>query len=91
MLLAFVALVGVAWPVVFGVRPRRGIVAVALLGTFVTHLQVEGFRWQMIPLYLTAVGLSVGDVIFIDRHLKWSNRLARGVFGSAGVLAAAAE
>lgn len=88
--MAFVALLGVVWPAVFGVRPRRGVIAVLLLGGTFAQLQIEGFRWQLVPLYLTAVGLAVGDVIFIDRDLKWSNRLARGVFGTAGVLAAAA-
>lgn len=90
MILAVVALVAVVWPVVFGVRPRRGVVAGILLVGLFAHFQVEGFRWQMIPLYLTALGLSVGDIIFLERELKWSNRLARGVFGSAGILAATA-
>src|SRR5690606_30675461 len=76
--------------VVFGVRPRRGVVAGILLVGLFAQFQVEGFRWQMIPLYLTALGLSVGDIIFLERELKWSNRLARGVFGSAGILAATA-
>lgn len=83
-------MVAVVWPVVFGVRPRRGVLVVALVAGLVAQLQVEGFRWQMIPLYLTSIGLAIGDVIFIERDLKWSNRLARGIFGSAGILAAAA-
>ena len=88
-MLAFVALVAVAWPAVFGVRPRRGIVSVALLGVSITHLQFEGFRWQMLPLYLVGLGLAIGDVIFVERTLKWSNRVARGVFGVAGIMLAA--
>lgn len=90
LILVFVALVAVLWPVVFGVRPRRGILALILVALVTVHLQAEGPRWQMIPLYLTALGLAVGDVIFLDRDVKWTNRLARGVFGSAGVLFAAA-
>lgn len=43
----------------------------------------------MTPLYLLGLGLAVGDIVFIDRDLEWSNRLARGVFGVAGVLLAA--
>lgn len=83
------ALFAVAWPALFGVRPRRGIVAVLLVAAVVAQLQLEGFRWQMIPLYLVAVGLAVGDVVFIERTLKWTNRMARGAFGVIGVLLAA--
>src|SRR5690606_38088638 len=68
----------------------RGVMAVTLLVGVAAQLQVEGFRWQMIPLYLTCVGLAIGDVIFIERELRWTNRFARGVFGTAGILAAAA-
>lgn len=64
--------------------------AVLILGGLVVHLQVEGPRWQMVPLYLTAIGLAIGDVIFLDRDLRWSNRLSRGIFGSTGLLFAAA-
>jgi dienelactone hydrolase len=90
LVLAAAALVAVVWPVVFGVRPKRGVMAVTLLVGVAAQLQVEGFRWQMIPLYLTCVGLAIGDVIFIERELRWTNRFARGVFGTAGILAAAA-
>lgn len=44
----------------------------------------------MIPLYVVAFGLAVGDIVFIDRRLEWKNRLARGVFGVAGLVLAAA-
>lgn len=83
--LVFVAVFAVMWPVVFGVRPRRGIVAGVLAATLVIHLQAEGFRWQMLPLDVLAVGLAIGDVLFMDRELKWSDRVARGVAGLAGV------
>lgn len=43
----------------------------------------------MLPIYLVSVGLAVGDVIFIERTMAWSNRMARGIFGVAGVLLAA--
>lgn len=89
MLLGFVAVFAVVWPAVFGVRPRRGIVFVSLLAALVLQLQVEGFRWQMIPLYAVSAGLAVGDVIYIDRRLDWPNRIARGVFGVGGVALAA--
>lgn len=44
----------------------------------------------MIPLYLLALGLAIGDVLFIDRDIEWSSRIARGVFGVAGAALAAA-
>lgn len=76
----------VAWPAVFGIRPRRGIVAGLLLVALVAQNQLEGFRWQLIPLYLLAVGLAVGDILFVDRKLRWTNRIARGVFGLVGLI-----
>lgn len=88
-MLAFAGLVAVAWPAVFGVRPRRGIVSLALVAAFVAQIQFEGFRWQLLPLYVVTLGLAVGDILFIDRELGWSNRLARGVFGVAGIALAA--
>lgn len=90
LILIFASAFAVLWPVVFGVRPRKGIVAGVLVAAVLAQLQVEGFRWQMIPLYGVAVGLAVGDVIFIDRRLGWGSRLYRGVFGLAGLSLAAA-
>lgn len=57
------------------------MISVSLLA----HLWFEGFRWQMIPLYLTALGLAIGDVLFLERQLKWSRRLLRGVLGALGL------
>ncbi|MCI0677497.1 MAG: hypothetical protein L0Z63_00440 [Actinobacteria bacterium] len=85
LLLFFAAVFAVTWPAVFGVRPRRGIATLVLTGALIAQLQVEGYRWQLLPLYTVVAGLAVGDIIFIDRRLRWSNRLARGVFGLAGV------
>lgn len=89
LILIVASLFAVVWPAVFGIRPRRGIAAVVLVGAVVAQLQLEGFRWQVFPMYLVALGLAVGDVVFIDRTLKWTNRLARGVFGVAGMVLAA--
>jgi predicted dienelactone hydrolase len=86
LILAVATVFAVGWPVVFGVRPRRGIVAAMLSVALLVQLQVEGFRWQMIPLYLVAVGLAIGDVFFLDRHLEWSRRLIRGILGVVGLL-----
>lgn len=85
IVLAFAVVFAIAWPVVFGIRPRRGIVAAALTAGFIAQVQVEGFRWQLVPMYAIALGLAGGDIFFIDRELKWTNRVARGLFGLAGV------
>jgi len=83
--LVFGALFAVGWPAVFGVRTRRGIVAVTLLTLFVLHLQFEGLRWQMFPLYGAALGLAIGDIIVVERRHDWTSRIARGIFGVAGM------
>ncbi len=57
-----------------------------MFATLIAQLQIGGFRWQLIPLYAAAVGLIIGDIVFLDRNLKWSSRIARGVFGLAGLL-----
>ncbi|MCZ6456202.1 MAG: hypothetical protein O6650_03030 [Actinobacteria bacterium] len=90
LVLLFAVVFAVAWPAVFGVRPRRGIVSGLLLIATVLQFQIDGFRWQMVPLYLVAMGLVAGDLLFIDRALRLSRRLARGLFGLAGVGLAAA-
>jgi dienelactone hydrolase len=76
--------------VVFGTRPRRGIVAGALVVALVAQIQFEGFRWQMIPFYVVAVGLAAGDVFYLERGMVWSTRLIRGILGTLGILFAAA-
>lgn len=83
--MVFAILFAVAWPVVFGTRTRRGVVAGGLVVVFLLHWQLEGLRWQMIPLYLTALGLAAGDVLVVERRLDWVHRISRGVFGVAGV------
>jgi hypothetical protein len=85
LFLVFGALFAVGWPAVFGVRTRRGIVAVALLTLFVLHWQIEGLRWQMLPLYGVCLGLAIGDIIVVERRLDWTSRIARGIFGLAGL------
>ncbi|HZD23391.1 MAG TPA: hypothetical protein VE569_08335 [Acidimicrobiia bacterium] len=84
--LALAAAFAIGWPVIFGARPRRGIVAATLSAALLAQLGFEGFRWQMIPLYVTAVGLALGDVFYLDRKLAWSRRLVRGILGSFGLV-----
>lgn len=86
LVLVFVAAFAVYWPVVFGVRPRRGIVALVLSTALIVQLQFEGSRWQMIPVYLAAVGLAVGDVFYLDRKFEWSDRIGRGLLGAVGLV-----
>jgi predicted dienelactone hydrolase len=89
LFLVFGEVFAVAWPAIFGVRTRRGIAAGLLLALFVAHWQVEGLRWQMIPAYGTALGLVIGDILALERRLDWARRIARGIFGVAGVALAA--
>jgi hypothetical protein len=88
--LAFAAVLAVFWPVVFGSRPRRGVVAGVLALAAFAQLQFEGFRWQMIPLYLVALGLALGDVFYLDRRMAGSSRLLRAILGTIGLVLAAA-
>lgn len=85
LLLIFGGVFAVAWPAIFGVRTRRGIVAGGLLVLYVLHWRIEGLRWQMIPMYLAALGLAVGDIVSVERDLDWTRRVARGIFGLAGL------
>ncbi len=75
----------IGWPAIFGVRTRRGIVAVLLLALFVMHWRIEGTRWQMIPIYGAALGMAIGDILAVERDLDWTRRLARGIFGTASL------
>lgn len=86
----FVAAFAVFWPVVFGVRPRRGIVALTLTAALFAQLQLEGFRWQMIPLYVAVVGLAIGDVLFLERRFDWPGRIIRLLLGAAGLVVVSA-
>lgn len=85
LFLIFAEAFAVAWPAVFGVRTRRGIAAALLFALFIIHWQVEGLRWQMIPVYGAALGLAIGDILAVERRLDWTRRIARGIFGLAGV------
>jgi predicted dienelactone hydrolase len=60
-------------------------VATVLLTLFVLQWQVEGLRWQMIPLYGAILGLAIGDIIVVERRIDWTSRIARGIFGVAAI------
>lgn len=83
--LAIGCAVAVVWPALFGVRTRRGVVAVGLVALVVLQLNVEGFRWQLVLLYLVAIGMAVGDVVTVERDLPWYRRVGRGLFGLIGL------
>jgi acetyl esterase/lipase len=85
LLLIFAEAFAVAWAAIFGVRTRRGIAAGVLLAVFVAHWQIEGLRWQMIPVYVAALGLAIGDILSVERRLDWPRRISRGLFGLAGL------
>jgi len=85
LILAGVCAGAVTWPALFGSRPRRGIVLVGTLGALVAQLTIEGFRWQMIPLYVLAVGLGVGDLLSMERALPWWRRVSRPALGLIGL------
>ncbi len=82
--LAMVAL-AVFLPVVFATRLKRGWMSLALIGSVVVQGLAEGFRWQLIPLHVAAIGLAVGDVIWEDRRVRGVRRFRRAVLGTPGV------
>jgi dienelactone hydrolase len=88
--LAIGCVAAILWPALFGVRPRRGIVAVTLVVLLVVQLQTEGYRWPLLPLYLVAIGLAVGDFVTLERGLPWARRAGRALFGPLGLAAALA-
>ncbi len=84
MLAGFCA-AAVAWPAIFGVRSRRGLVLVGSLGTVTAQLLLEGFRWQLVPLYIVALALGLGDLLSMERRLPWWRRVSRPALGLIGV------
>ncbi|HEY5889121.1 MAG TPA: dienelactone hydrolase family protein [Acidimicrobiia bacterium] len=90
LFIVYAALFAVGWPALFGVRSRRGIASGLLFVAVIAQLQVEGYRYQMIPLYILSLGLAIGDIVFLERTLTWPNRVFRGIIGTAGVALAVA-
>lgn len=74
-------------PVIGGFRPKRARMAAALVIAMTTQIIFGGFRWQLIPLYLAALGLAAGDLIAEDRRVRGWLRVRRGILGVPGVAA----
>lgn len=82
--------IAILWPALFGTRSRRGVVATGLLVLLLLQWQIEGFRWQLLALFVVAVGLAIGDVVSVERDIPWFRRIGRGIFGLLGLGLAAA-
>ncbi len=82
---AAVIALAVFLPVLTGSRLKRGWMSVALVVMVVSQWVLEGFRWQLIPLHLAALGLAIGDLVWDDRRLRGWRRLRRGVLGVPGI------
>ena len=84
-MLALVGAAAVIWPTAFGSRSRRGIVFAASTLAVSAQLILEGFRWQLIPLYLVVIAMGVGDLFSMERELPWWRRVSRMALGLIGV------
>ena len=85
MILAGACAAAVIWPALFGTRSRRGIIFLATVGALAAQIVIEGVRWQMIPLYVVAVGLGLGDLLSMERVLPWWRRVSRPALGLIGL------
>jgi acetyl esterase/lipase len=83
--LAAVAAVAVLWPAATGSRSRRGIVFSASVLALAAQLTLEGYRWQVVPLYLVTLALGVGDLLSVERDLPWWRRVSRAALGLIGL------
>ena len=72
-------------PVLIGMRLKRGWMAAILVGSLVAQGIVEGFRWQLIPLHLSVIGLAIGDLVWDERRVRGVQRFRRGLLGIPGV------
>jgi predicted dienelactone hydrolase len=85
LILAGVCAAAVVWPAFFRNRSRRGIVFGATLTAVIAQLVLEGYRWQMFPLYVVALGLGLGDLFSMERNLPWWRRVSRPLLGLIGL------
>ena len=84
-----VVAVAILLPVLLGFRFKRGRMAMVLLAVMVTQLVVEGYRWQLLPLDLTVVGLAIGDALWDERRVRGLQRFRRGLLAPVGLLVVA--
>jgi dienelactone hydrolase len=61
------------------------LVLLGSLAVVVAQLLLEGFRWQLVPLYLVALALGFGDLLSMERKLPWWRRVSRPALGLIGV------
>lgn len=80
-----VVALAVLGPVVGGRRLRRGRTAPFLLGAVAIQWIVEGYRWQILPIHVVAIGLALGDVLWEERRVRGMLRFRRGVLGTIGL------
>ena len=85
LILAVACAAAIIWPALFGVRSRRGLVFLAAMAAATVQLVSEGYRWQMLPTYLVALGLALGDLLSVERVLPWWRRVSRPVLGLIGL------
>jgi dienelactone hydrolase len=85
LLLLGASALAVIWPAIFGLRSKRGIVFVGLLGAVIAQLVVEGYRWQILLLIITALAMAVGDLLGRERRLLWWRRVSRPLLGLVGL------
>lgn len=70
-------------PAATGERPRRGVTAGVLIAAIAVQILLEGYRWQLVPLYVAAAGLAAGDLLSDRRVLP--KRIRRSVLGAIGI------
>lgn len=83
--LVLVAAAAVVLPAGLGSRSRRGIVFGIAIAAITAQFILEGFRWQLIPLYLVVIAVGVGDLLSMERELPWWRRISRAALGLIGV------
>jgi dienelactone hydrolase len=55
------------------------------IAALAAQLTIEGYRWQLTPIYLVTGGLAVGDLLSMERVLPWWRRISRPLLGLIGL------
>lgn len=74
-------------PVVVGTRMKRGWMSLVLIAGFTAQAVAEGFRWQLVPLHLALLALTIGDLLWDERRVRGWRRFRRGALGLLGMAA----